>query len=99
MISLRRETTLLMTASFRCGAAPRPVIMARMRLLKPVCQTSATWTSRKSTSAHATKKWIVRADCCPPNAVTRKGKTEVTAGDIASPVQIISGNRTKTTAV
>ena len=36
-------------------------------------------------------KWIVRADCWPPREVTSAGTTEVTAGDIASPVQIIRG--------
>ena len=43
-------------------------------------------------------KWIVRADCWPPSAVTRTGKTDVMAGDIANPVQIINGKSTNTTA-
>ena len=33
----------------------------------------------------------------PPNTVTTCGTTEVTAGDIASPVQIIIGSNTNTT--
>ena len=33
-------------------------------------------------SAIHTAKWIVRADCMPPNSVSRNGKPVVTAGDI-----------------
>ncbi len=44
------------------------------------------------------KKCSVRAVCLPPSRVTLNGATEVNAGDIASPVQIIIGNKTKITA-
>jgi hypothetical protein len=54
-------------------------------------------TRRKRTRKFAMKKWIVRADCCPWRAVTRKGKTEVREGDMARPVQIINGKNRKTT--
>jgi hypothetical protein len=57
----------------------------------------ATWTMTKSRIAPETKKCRVRADCRPPSAVTAVGKTEAKAGDIASPVQIIRGKRTKIT--
>src|SRR6266702_3434502 len=74
-----------------------PVIMARTRLVKPARQTMAMCTRRKRTRKFAMKKWIVRADCCPWRTVTRMGKTEVTEGDMARPVQIINGKNRKTT--
>ncbi len=40
---------------------------------------------------------MVRADCWPPNTVTVAGNADAKAGDIARPVQIIKGNRTKIT--
>ena len=39
----------------------------------------------------------MRADCRPPNRVTVAGNAESKAGDIAKPVQITNGNRTKIT--
>ncbi len=39
----------------------------------------------------------VRADCLPPKAITVHGNAPLNAGDIASPVQISSGNNTKIT--
>jgi len=52
---------------------------------------------KKVTSTLATMKCTVRADCCPFRMVTIVGNTEVIAGDIAKPVQIMIGDRTKTT--
>src|SRR3954447_18647281 len=40
---------------------------------------------------------MVRADCWPPNRFTVQGNAETNAGDIARPVQIINGNRTRIT--
>ena len=68
-----------------------------MRLLKPARKTIMMWTRRKSTRAKETKKWSVRADCWPPSEVTVSGNAETKAGDIAKPVQITKGNRTKIT--
>src|SRR5271170_5421482 len=68
-----------------------------MRLLNPVRATIAMWTIRKSRRDPETKKCSVRADCRPPNALTAAGTAESNAGDIARPVQITSGNRTKIT--
>src|SRR5271170_1874984 len=68
-----------------------------MRLLNPVRATIAMWTIRKSRRNAETKKCSVRADCRPPSAVTAAGTAESKAGDIARPVQITSGNRTKIT--
>ena len=45
-----------------------------------------------------TKKCMVRADCWPPKTVTAAGNADAMAGDIARPVQITSGNRTKITS-
>src|SRR5690349_12827505 len=40
---------------------------------------------------------MVRADCWPPNTVAVAENTETMAGDIARPVQITNGKRTKIT--
>ena len=39
----------------------------------------------------------MRADCWPPKIVTAAGNAEAKAGDIARPVQITNGKRTKIT--
>ena len=39
-----------------------------------------------------------RADCLPPNSFAYQGKRFTTAGDIAMPVRMASGPKTKTTA-
>ena len=75
----------------------RPVIIARMRLRNPARTTIPTWTTRNKTRNPETKKCSVRADCRPPNKVTAAGTAETKAGDIASPVQITRGKRTKIT--
>ena len=49
------------------------------------------------TSSTVKKKWSVRADCWPPKAVTVAGKADVKEGDMARPVQIMSGKRRNTT--
>src|SRR4030095_5857277 len=41
----------------------RPVIIARIRVLKPVSHTITTCTMRKITTAAPAKKWMVLADC------------------------------------
>src|SRR5665213_877633 len=83
--------------SLSASALARPVIIARMRVLNPARQTIRMWIRTKSRRKTETKKWIVRADCWPPNAVTTGGKADAIAGDIARPVQITRGNRTKIT--
>ena len=40
---------------------------------------------------------MVRADCRPPSVVTVNGRADTNAGDIARPVQMISGNSAKIT--
>ncbi len=47
------------------------------------------------TRAPVKKKCKVRADCWPPKTLTAAGIAETKEGDMARPVQIISGNRTK----
>ena len=49
-------------------------------------------------SAHRTRKWIERADCEPPNIAGMTGQAALTAGDMARPVRIITGNAASTTA-
>ena len=44
-------------------------------------------------------KWIVRADCRPPNRSNRNGASEVTAGDMVSPLSTIAGSSTKITTI
>ena len=53
VISLRREK-LLMDARF--VAAPRLVIMARIRFVNPALQTIAMWIARNTTTSTDTKK-------------------------------------------
>src|SRR5262249_24101291 len=83
-----------------CGslrALTWPVIIARMRFVNPARLTITIWIRRKSTRNTDTKKWIVRADCWPPSTMTAPGNADAMAGDIARPVQITKGNRTKIT--
>src|SRR4051794_36961759 len=61
----------------------RPEIISRMRARMPPLNASATCPSTKITISAATKKWIVRADCCPPNMLTITGATDASAGENA----------------
>ena len=54
--------------------ARSPIVMARMCWRNPVATTITTCTRRNPMSATHTAKWIVRADCMPPNSVSRNGK-------------------------
>ena len=42
-------------------------------------------------------KWIVRAACRPPKMSTQPVKSELSHGDIASPIRMTSGSSTKMT--
>jgi hypothetical protein len=75
-----------------------PEIIPRRFRAKPVRATMETWPRKKRTRAEMRKKWRVRADWWPPRVVTRAGKTAVSAGDMARPVQMMAGNRRKMTA-
>src|SRR5262245_48100619 len=91
VIMVRRETALIL------ALAQPPGTIALTRVLNPANHTIATWTSRNATSDTDTRKCSVRADCRPPRSVTVDGTADTNAGDIASPVQMTSGNRTKIT--
>ena len=54
--------------------------------------------TKNSTISTIKAKWMVRALCRPPNSSGRKGSAAFMPGDIASPVAIIRGKRTKSTA-
>ena len=43
------------------------------------------------------RKWMDRADCLPPKILAYQGKRFTTAGDIAMPVAMAKGPKTKTT--
>src|SRR5690242_10840030 len=80
------------------GSAPRPVIIARIRLPNPAKITMNTCTSRKSVSRIVAAKCSVLADCWPPSTPTAFGNAETNPGDIARPVHTISGVKTKITS-
>jgi hypothetical protein len=69
----------------------------RIWRLNPVSKTIATCTTKNKTSATNAKKWIVRADCEPPNKSSKAGYAAVMAGDMVSPLRTMSGNVTTTT--
>src|SRR5262245_23547097 len=74
-----------------------PVIIAMTRIRNPANQTMATWITRNATSNNVTKKCSVGADWRPPSIVTAIGAAETNAGDIARPVQMMSGKSPKMT--
>ena len=63
----------------------------------PVITTSVTCTTRNAKKLSMVRKWIDLADWRPPKIRAYQGKRFTTAGDMAMPVAMANGPKTKKT--